>query len=126
MPLGMENGIIKDYQITASSVFQARDCGPDNARLNKTDNPTSIGAWCPLTKTNEWIQVKFAVNTLVTGVVTQGRSDYRQWVTKFKMQYSENSSYWYTVTANSTLAGEERVRFITVKCRKQTYHINYT
>ena len=125
IPVGMANGTIKDNQITASSVFQERDCGPNNARLNKTDNPTSIGAWCPLTKTNEWIQVKFAVNTLVTGVVTQGRSDYRQWVTKFKMQYSENGSYWYTVTANSSLAGEDRVSYYHCTCTKSERSNHY-
>ena len=113
VPLGMEDGTIEDYQITASSVLQAQDYGPNNARLNKTDNATSVGAWCPMTKlkTDEWIQVNLTVNTLVTGVITQGRSDHPQWVTKFKILNSENGSYWYPVTANSTLSGEDRVRY---------------
>ena len=107
----MEDGRIEDFQITASSVQQGAYHGPNNARLNKEQDSSGIGGWCPVTKVNEWIQVNFTINTLVTGVITQGRSVIEQRVTRFKVLYSEDGSNWYAVRTNITLSDEEEVRY---------------
>ena len=104
----MEGGAIKDYQISVSSVHQVLSHGPNNARLNKTRDSSGIGAWCTLSATgaNDWIQVNFKNYTSVSGVVTQGRSDSPQWVTRFRMNYSYDGSNWESITPESPLAGE--------------------
>ena len=57
-PLGMEHGHIKDADITASSAFDFKSVGPQNARLRKD---MYGGAWCPKSTiapgVREWIQV---------------------------------------------------------------------
>ncbi|CAB4025856.1 Hypothetical predicted protein, partial [Paramuricea clavata] len=44
MALGMENGTIRDNQITASSEY-GRYYGASNGRLNYTPKSGTIGAW---------------------------------------------------------------------------------
>ena len=43
---------------------------------------------------NQWIQVDLKEPTLVSGVDTQGRADYDQWVTRYKVQYSGDGKSW--------------------------------
>lgn len=64
--------------------------GPTNARLNKPAGGGKTGAWsAKINDVNQWIQVTFIDDiTKVTAVGIQGRSDYDQWVTKFKVSYS--------------------------------------
>ena len=39
--------------------------------------------------------------TIISGIDTQGRADHDQWVTRYKVQYSENGSSWnFVKTAN--------------------------
>ena len=52
MPLGMEDGLIEDTQISASSYLKNSSV-PWNARLNKESS------WAPVRNdNNSWIQVK--------------------------------------------------------------------
>ena len=47
------------------------------------------GAWSSRTNDKaQWIQVDFGEVKRVTQVASQGRSDYAQWVTKFRVSYS--------------------------------------
>ncbi|CAH1802614.1 unnamed protein product [Owenia fusiformis] len=51
------------------------------------------GAWVPLTVNgNQWIQADLGSLMQVNGVVTQGRADYNQWVTSYKVYYSTDGS----------------------------------
>ena len=79
--LGMENGAISDQQISASSRLNWNHY-PHYGRLN------SQRSWAAgYNNAYEWIQVDLGNQyTTVTGVATQGRSDYNQWVTKYKLQ----------------------------------------
>ena len=93
--LGLEDGSIPDESISVSGhwnngyYFSTASSG----RLNKippADNP--MGAWCPRVKdTNQWIQVDLGSPTYVIGVLTQGRYDFAQWVTKYKVQFEPSS-----------------------------------
>ncbi|RMX52485.1 hypothetical protein pdam_00013777, partial [Pocillopora damicornis] len=93
-PLGMENYRIPNSAITASSEWDANH-GPTNARLNRPSGSGKTGAWsAKRNDANQWIQVTFSEVTKVTGVGIQGRYDYNQWVTKFKVSYSRDGIHF--------------------------------
>ena len=86
--LGMENGNITDTQITASSEWWR--AGAYRGRLHLKAAGDMKGAWSTgrLDK-YQWLQVDLrSYNARVTGVATQGRQDARQWVKKYKLQFS--------------------------------------
>ena len=94
----MENGSISDVQISASSKKNNR-LGAERARLNGIKIKGKLGAWrSGYNRLGQWLQVDLEKYTTVTGLATQGRSDYDQWVTKYRMQYSDDgvSFYFYT------------------------------
>ncbi|XP_050301157.1 discoidin domain-containing receptor 2-like [Anthonomus grandis grandis] len=73
-PLGMENGLIKDHDVTASSSFDPLNVGPQHGRIRTELNG---GAWCPQSPatqdTKEWIEIDLHSVHLITGTETQGR-----------------------------------------------------
>ena len=91
--LGLEDGSIPDESLSASSNWKDVDMStPAGGRLNKVSPFGIIGAWCPVVKdTNQWIQVDLGDPTYVTGVLTQGRQDFPQWVTKYTVQFKPPS-----------------------------------
>ena len=102
----MENGEIADAQISASS-----HCDYNHAaiqgRLNFKQRGIKQGGWSArLNDLNQWLQVGFVSFTTVAGVATQGRhsSSYRQWVTSFNVQYSDDGVIFqfYKETWNSS------------------------
>ena len=67
--------IMKDTKMTASSSFSPASVGAENGRLG---TERGGGAWCPAhliseTSEREWLEVELAGDSLVTGVITQGR-----------------------------------------------------
>ena len=97
--LGMEDGRIKDSQITDSGYWPNINLyhGPTNARLNRGAGPGTAEAWVAKSTTdkNQWIQVALKETAQVTGVMTQGRrpgADH--YVTKFKVLYSDDGVGW--------------------------------
>ena len=88
----MENGLIFDGQLSASSQLNA------NVAANKGRLNTYLGwnSWSSLTNdANQWLQIDvlgLGKYTKVTRVATQGKgsSRYSQWVTKYKLQYSDD------------------------------------
>ena len=98
----MEDGRIKDLQITASSVYKKRSPFPWLARLNR--NIPSWGAWCPditggtITEKNydQYIQIDLLNLTNITGIATQGRSysNGKEYARNYKISYSrDNGTY---------------------------------
>ena len=86
----MENGAISDAQISASSQWDDNH-GPHRARLNRRRFGNKKGAWSALNNDiYQWLQVDLGKYTTVTRIATQGRSDLNQWVTKYRLQYSED------------------------------------
>lgn len=87
-PLGMITGSIQDWQITASSTYPHewdKKCAEKYARVYL---PNKYG-WCAKYKSSsEWLKVDLGVAARVTGVMTQGRGDGKEWVTSFKVSYS--------------------------------------
>lgn len=97
--LGMENGLIADGQITASSYLSGRH-EPFLARLHLKPVPLGrIGAWASLyNDINQWLQVDVGRQYNVSRIATQGREDIGQWVTKYKLQFSEDGVMFYNYT----------------------------
>ena len=86
----MENGLIKDAQITASSEHDSNHAAIQ-ARLNFEAGRGKQGAWSAgSVNANQWIQVAFGSFNNLTGIATQGRNGYSQWVTKYQLQYSDD------------------------------------
>lgn len=107
----MEDKRIHDDQITSSSHWNhpTLSHGADNARLNREHDSQSTSAWSTATNNlNQWIQVDLLERKQITGVITQGRSKSEkqlQWVTKYKIQYSDDGTSWNYVD-------EPNVRFL--------------
>ncbi|XP_071501079.1 uncharacterized protein [Diadema antillarum] len=87
--MGMADGSITTDKLSTSSCYQYPNCA-DRARLDQKAGNGRRGAWCAARgDSSPWIQVNFGKQTLVSGIITQGRADrYRQWVKTFKVQYS--------------------------------------
>ena len=102
VPLGMENGVITDPQITASSMNNYNH-GSQNARLHFKGDPlthVSAGWAARLLDTKQWLQVDLQHITRVIGIATQGRHDFDQWVTEYKLQYGDDGQT-YSVYSRS-------------------------
>ncbi|KAL9968117.1 hypothetical protein ACROYT_G026449 [Oculina patagonica] len=103
-PLGMESGLIKDAQITSSTQYDANHAAIQ-ARLNFLAGGGKAGGWSARTNdVNQWLKIDLGGYAKVTGIVTQGRNAYNQWVTKYKVEYSEdgvNFDYYIEPGQNS-------------------------
>ena len=88
----MESGAITDAQISASSQSD-NNHGASRARLHLLFNgkTTKRGAWSSNSSDlNQWLEINLGGYTTLTRVATQGSSDYDQWVTKYRLQYSDD------------------------------------
>lgn len=85
---GIEDKSIPASKLTSSTVWPNNKCNnKENWRLN------SNTGWCASTAsgTGDWIGVDFDESTEVSGLITQGRADALQYVTRFKVGYTESS-----------------------------------
>ena len=89
----MESGAIADSQISASSYYDPNH-SPQQARLHFKAGGWKAASWSVgVNDLNPWLQVDLLTKTRVTRIATQGRNDeYRQWVTKYKLQYGEDEN----------------------------------
>ena len=97
VPLGMSNGHISDIQIIESTAANRETPG----RLARLDNTNTYysGAWtADHMDANKWLQVDFLMSTVVTMVVTQGRSDGNFWVTTYVLSYSDDGHLFRNYT----------------------------
>ena len=87
----MESGAISDAQISASSQWDANHAA-FQGRLHFQKSPGIAGSWSARTNdVNQWLQIDLGNQvTKVTRLATQGRNAYSQWVTKYKLQYSQD------------------------------------
>ena len=88
----MQSGAIPDSHITASSELHDNAPAP-RSRLYASKKGSLYAAW--IVKTNnqdQWLQVDIGEPlSVVTAVATQGRGDYKRWVTSYKLQYSDKN-----------------------------------
>ncbi|XP_033114751.1 neurexin-4-like isoform X2 [Anneissia japonica] len=87
-PLGMKSGLIYNSMVTASSSLSSLR-GPEYGRLHWTDGE---GGWTAATHdTNQYLTIDVGAVAKITKVASQGRHDSREWVTEYKLQYSNSS-----------------------------------
>jgi len=88
----MESGAISDAQISASTEWST-SYGAIYSRLYFRGNEHIKGAWAAKTNdANQWLQIDLiGQDSFVTRVATQGRHDFVQWVTQYRLQYSNDS-----------------------------------
>ena len=97
----MQNGRIKPHQLSASSSWD-KNHGPSNGRLNFRRKGSLAGAWCARHNTRyQWLQVYFGRAMRVVKIATQGRQDYRQWVTQYYLSYSQEGAHFAEFKINS-------------------------
>lgn len=85
----MESHAISNRQLRASSEWNANH-GPSRGRLH-IKNYGGVAAWCAhRNDANQWLQVDLLRRHRITRVATQGRLGYSQWVTKYRLQYSDS------------------------------------
>ncbi|XP_078363993.1 polycystin family receptor for egg jelly-like [Oculina patagonica] len=85
----MEDGGVSGGQISASSELSPNHAAVQG-RLNFLKSGVKEGAWTAGSNNgNQWLQIYFGNQTLITGVATQGRSGACHWVTKYNLQYSD-------------------------------------
>lgn len=110
-PLGLQNGRIRSSQLSASSSWD-RNHGPNNGRLYFHQRGKS-GAWCSRHNNRlQWYQVNFGRATRVVKVATQGRKDFRQWVTQYYLSFSQDGIHFAEYKQNSNRkVGESRLIF---------------
>uniref|UniRef100_A0A1A7WTU4 Retinoschisis (X-linked, juvenile) 1 n=1 Tax=Iconisemion striatum TaxID=60296 RepID=A0A1A7WTU4_9TELE len=88
-PLGFEAGSVSPEQITCSNQDQYTgwfsSWVPSKARLNSQ----GFGcAWLSKFQDNsQWLQVDLKEVMVVSGILTQGRCDADEWITKYSVQY---------------------------------------
>ncbi|CAF0807290.1 unnamed protein product [Brachionus calyciflorus] len=97
-PLGMSNGEIKDWQISASSTYPSMwdpDCHEKFSRLYVENGK----AWCAKHRSDaEWLQIDLGVSAKITGVIIQGRTGKQEWVTSFMISFSTDAFQWQYIT----------------------------
>ena len=87
----MENYEISDKQISASSQWDVNHAAIQG-RLHFKPTGSKQGAWSAGTNdANQWLQIRLGdMDMRVTGIATQGRNAADQWVTTYKLQYSND------------------------------------
>ena len=86
----MDSGAITDAQITASSQWDHNHSAAQ-ARLHFKKVGYKQGSWSAAkNNVDQWLQVDLGSYTTVTKVATQGRNGNSQWVTQYRLQYSDD------------------------------------
>ena len=102
--LGVESGAISDGQMSASSQWD-ENLTACRGRLFAKAGSGKSGSWsAKYNDVSQWLQVDLGnSHTKVTALATQGRNKNRQWVTKYKVQYSRDGvSFQYFMEEQSS------------------------
>ncbi|XP_068694508.1 uncharacterized protein [Montipora foliosa] len=100
--LGVQSGAITDNQMSASSEWDLNHA--DSQGRLFFESTTKADSWsAKRNDANQWLQIDLGVYSRVTRVASQGRHDHPQWVTKYKLQYSnDGNTFFYYVEAGQT------------------------
>ena len=99
----MENGLLPNSAITASSVYGASTHRSWEARLNNVPKGNS-GAWSAASnKAGQWLQIDLGEERLLTNFATQGRPSSAQWVTSYTILFSSDSVTWTEYRENGVV-----------------------
>ncbi|XP_049784959.1 discoidin domain-containing receptor 2-like [Schistocerca cancellata] len=104
--LGMEEGRIPDSAVSASSSYEPKSVGPQNARIRQEKNG---GAWCPKaqisSEVQEFLEVDLGRAHLITATETQGRfgnGQGQEYAESFHLLYWRDALQRWVVYRDST------------------------
>lgn len=101
----MQNGAIPDSRIIASSSWDDNH-SPALGRLWLRRNDPLMGAWSSKSNNDyQWIQVDLGRVTRVTGIATQGRQDFDQWVESYILRYSLDGNVFTSHNRGNAFTG---------------------
>ncbi|XP_061647973.1 coagulation factor V isoform X2 [Phyllopteryx taeniolatus] len=101
VPLGMENGLIEDRRVTASSVNSNWYFGPWSPSFARLNKQGAVNAWqARYRDMKQWLQVELADVMKITGIITQGAKSLgkEMYVTSYTLKYSDNGIHWHDYT----------------------------
>ena len=103
--LGFEEGIIKDSQITSSSIFSL-EYAAKYGRLIFQGQDGRNAAWSALRNNDEqWLQVDLQYQVVLTGISSQGKTncECKQWVKSYTVSCSNNGTYFNDFKQNGDI-----------------------
>jgi hypothetical protein len=103
---------------SASSVHDDRGL---NWNLSNCGNSMidSSGGWCSRSNSiGQWIQLDNGKIGSISGVITQGRKDYDQWVQSFKVKYKDESGSWWDIDGKTFQGNRDRNSKVTTTFSK--------
>lgn len=91
--------IFEVYAVSAGAyVISSGVNSPQHMNYLLDHNGQANHAWiAPTAQVGHWIQVSLENPKLWTGIITQGRGDADQWVTTFRVLYTNNGKIWEQV-----------------------------
>ena len=108
--------------LSASSMWDAHHA-PSQGRLHFQETTDKSGAWAAKTNDhNQWLRMDLGTpGTKVTRVATQGRNynpywphgPHNQWVTKFKLLYSEYGSIFHYYKEQGQVNAKVNISYFT-------------
>ena len=117
-PLGMTNGRIPDFAISASSTKNLQTA-PRYGRLYTLPRDGHLGCWSSRRNViGEWLQVDLGTVVMVTKIATQGRAadvsvDELDWVTQYTLEFSKTGTVFQQYGNNTvTNTSLETFRFV--------------
>ena len=113
----MESGAISDGQVKASTEWDENHAAIQG-RLHYLAKPGKAGSWsAEFNNLDQWLQIDLGnLNTTITGLATQGRNSYGQWVTKYKVQYSDNDANFQYYTEQGVIKVVYRLHDLDAHC----------
>uniref|UniRef100_T1JAC2 Hemocytin n=1 Tax=Strigamia maritima TaxID=126957 RepID=T1JAC2_STRMM len=119
-PMGFENHLLNDDQITVSS-YRDSSRGPSRIRLNSVTDEWGTGGWvAEKSDRMQYIRIDFNEPRVLTGIETQGRHNADQYVESYSVQYSNDGKTWYDV-----LDENDAVEIFRGNYDGETPHLNY-
>ena len=92
---GLVAAVLALYPVAASSEFDPNH-GIANSRIGSQHSRVNSHSWCAsYNDANQWIGVSLLGFKRVMKVATQGRSDARQWITQYRVQYTKDGATWF-------------------------------
>ena len=112
IPLGMENGLILDSQLSASSEKYYYISGAASGRLNSETVPNERhGGWIAADDDSApWLQVDFIINATITAIITQGLDTGGNYVKEYTVTFNNSKTGMQNYIGKST--GQVTVRRI--------------
>lgn len=111
----MESGEIPDGQLSASSERDANHSAT-RGRLHFQETVDKAGSWsAERHDTDQWLQIDMVIlHITVTRVATQGSNARREWVTKYKIQYGNDTGSFQNYTELGENTMKVKLKFLEI------------